>query len=164
MVSQADLLPTQEAQEPSRSRWPWRRPAPRARGTTAGELMTSPAITVGPDATVVDAAKLLDRHGIKRLPVVDRNGRLVGIVSRRDLLTVFLREDEDLAADIADRGSDRLIDALVLHGAPETIAAGLTAHLEAGADHVGVQVLADPGHDPTPGYRQLAEALSLKPR
>jgi probable F420-dependent oxidoreductase len=62
-------------------------------------------------------------------------------------------------ADVADRGSDRLIDALVLHGTPQTIATGLTAHLEAGADHVGVQVLADPGHDPMPGYRQLARAL-----
>ncbi|HEY2270169.1 MAG TPA: TIGR03620 family F420-dependent LLM class oxidoreductase [Streptosporangiaceae bacterium] len=62
-------------------------------------------------------------------------------------------------ADTAGRGSDRLIDALVLHGTPQTIAAGLTAHLEAGADHVAVQVLADPGHDPMPGYRQLAKAL-----
>jgi probable F420-dependent oxidoreductase len=62
-------------------------------------------------------------------------------------------------AEIADRGSDTLIDALVLHGTPETIAAGLTAHLKAGADHVGVQVLAGPGHDPMPGYRQLAKAL-----
>lgn len=62
-------------------------------------------------------------------------------------------------ADITGRGSDKLIDALVLHGTPETIATGLTAHLEAGADHVSVQVLVDPGHDPMPGYRQLAKAL-----
>ncbi|MGH3389952.1 MAG: hypothetical protein ACRDOO_13870 [Actinomadura sp.] len=66
-------------------------------------------------------------------------------------------------ADIADRGSDTLIDALVLHGTPKTIATGLTAHLEAGADHVGVQVLVAPGHDPMPGYRQLAKALFQSP-
>ena len=63
-------------------------------------------------------------------------------------------------ADITDRGSDRLIDALVLHGTPQTIATGLTAHLKAGADHVAVQVLAGPGHDPMPCYRQLARAFS----
>jgi len=66
-------------------------------------------------------------------------------------------------ADIAGRGSDRLIDALVLHGTPQTIATGLTAHLQAGAGHVAIQVLVNPGHDPMPGYRQLAKTLLRNP-
>lgn len=59
--------------------------------------------------------------------------------------------------DDIDNGSDRLVDALALHGDADTIAAGLTAHLDSGADHVCVQVLDD---DPLPGYRALAGAMS----
>ncbi|HET9138127.1 CBS domain-containing protein [Actinophytocola sp.] len=114
VVSQADLLPTQGAQEPAESRWSRHRHVPdEARGTTAGELMTTPAITIGPDATVVDAAKLLDRHAIKRLPVVDPSGRLVGIVSRRDLLGVFLRTDNAIAEEIARDVFERNLDTVV---------------------------------------------------
>jgi hypothetical protein len=58
-------------------------------------------------------------------------------------------------ADLADGGSDRLIDALVLHGDAEAIGRGITAHLDAGADHVAIQVL---GPDPLPGLRALAPA------
>jgi probable F420-dependent oxidoreductase len=61
--------------------------------------------------------------------------------------------------DVADGGSDRLIDALVLHGTPESIKDGLAAHLDAGANHVSVQVLVAPGDDPMPGYRALARVL-----
>jgi probable F420-dependent oxidoreductase len=67
------------------------------------------------------------------------------------------------AQDVADGGSDRLIDALVLHGAPEGIKAGLAAHLDAGANHVSVQVLVAPGDDPMPGYRALAHVLIRRP-
>ena len=63
-------------------------------------------------------------------------------------------------ADLADGGSDALIDALVVHGDATTVAAGLTAHLDAGADHVCVQVLTEPGTDPLPDLRALAEALA----
>jgi CBS-domain-containing membrane protein len=66
----------------------------------AGELMSAPAITIGDDADVVQAAKLLERHKINRLPVVDGDGRLVGIVGRAELLSVFLRPDEEIAAEI----------------------------------------------------------------
>lgn len=68
----------------------------KAHGETAGELMTSPAHVTTPDAPVVLAARLMDRHGVKRLPVVDASGRLAGIVSRRDLIKVFLRPDADI--------------------------------------------------------------------
>jgi len=66
---------------------------------TAGALMTSPAITIGPDATIPGAARLMNTAHISRLPVVDEKGKLVGIVSRRDLLSVFLRPDADIAHD-----------------------------------------------------------------
>jgi probable F420-dependent oxidoreductase len=62
-------------------------------------------------------------------------------------------------ADVAGGGSDRLVDALVPHGTPAQIGASVLRHVEAGADHVGIQVLAAPGADPMPGYRVLAEVL-----
>jgi probable F420-dependent oxidoreductase len=64
-------------------------------------------------------------------------------------------------ADFADGGSDQLIDALVAHGDPATVAARLTEHLDAGADHVCAQILTEPGGDPVPALRALAEALEL---
>jgi probable F420-dependent oxidoreductase len=64
-------------------------------------------------------------------------------------------------ADLADGGSDRLIDALVAHGDPATVAARLTEHLDAGADHVCAQILTEPDGDPVPALRALAEELEL---
>jgi CBS domain-containing protein len=72
----------------------------KAEGATAVELMTAPAVIVGPDEQIAAAARLLEEHRIKRLPVVDGEGRLVGIVSRRDLLRVFLRTDQELAEEL----------------------------------------------------------------
>jgi CBS-domain-containing membrane protein len=59
-------------------------------------------VTIGPDASVVEAARLMDRARVKRLPVVDADGELVGIVSRRDLLSVFLRLDEAIRGEVVD--------------------------------------------------------------
>jgi CBS-domain-containing membrane protein len=94
VVSESDLLIKEE-----RKRWR-RRSRAKAHARTAEELMTSPAITVSPETSVVRAARLLDRHRVKRLPVVDSAGRLVGIVSRRDLLRVFTRSDDDIRDEI----------------------------------------------------------------
>src|SRR5215470_2590832 len=63
--------------------------------------------------------------------------------------------------DLSGAGSDALIDALVAHGSPAEIAAQLTRHLDAGADHVCLQLLTEQGADPLPGYRALAPALGL---
>jgi hypothetical protein len=62
-------------------------------------------------------------------------------------------------ADFEGGGSDLLIDGLVLHGSAETVAAGVHSHLEAGADHIGIQVLTPDGENPMPGYRELARVL-----
>jgi len=103
VVTEADLLTAQAGAarrlhaSVTRSWWPHRQ---EHAALTAGELMTAPAITVGPHVTIPAAARLMNTHRIRRLPVVDDMGRLIGIVSRRDLLSVFLRPDEDIAADI----------------------------------------------------------------
>jgi CBS domain-containing protein len=69
---------------------------------TAGQLMTAPAVTTHPDATIAGAARMMNVHHVRRLPVVDPDGKLVGIVSRRDLLSVFLRPDAEIARQVGE--------------------------------------------------------------
>lgn len=69
---------------------------------TAADLMSTPAITVHPEQRVADAARVMERHGVERLPVVDEEDRLIGIATRRDLLRVFLRTDEEIRREILD--------------------------------------------------------------
>jgi CBS domain-containing protein len=106
VVSEADLLFKAEyaGQPPSRL---WERKRIRAARTKAGadtatDLMTAPAITIGPDDRVTAAAKLMDAEQVKRLPVVDANGQLAGIVSRGDVLRLYLRGDEDIRREVRD--------------------------------------------------------------
>ncbi|XVQ81893.1 CBS domain-containing protein [Microbispora siamensis] len=72
----------------------------KAAGETAADLMTSPAVTVTAGTTTVAAARLMDEHGVKRLPVVDAEGRLRGIVSRHDLLKTFVRADCEIEREV----------------------------------------------------------------
>jgi CBS-domain-containing membrane protein len=74
----------------------------KADGLTAGDLMTHPAVTVRREDSVEHAARLMYTLQVKRLPVVDAGGYLVGIVSRSDLLTVFDRTDEEIHAEIVN--------------------------------------------------------------
>jgi CBS-domain-containing membrane protein len=74
----------------------------KSEGLTASDLMTHPAVTVRPEDSVEHAARLMYTLQVKRLPVVDAGGYLVGIVSRADLLTVFDRKDEEIHAEIVN--------------------------------------------------------------
>ncbi|MBJ3812692.1 CBS domain-containing protein [Streptomyces flavofungini] len=100
LVSATDLLPKEEFREGPLDGRERLSDATKADGTTARDLMTSPAFTVGPDTTLAAAARTMSLERIKHLPVVDEQGVLVGIVSRADLLKVFLRDDEEIAEEV----------------------------------------------------------------
>ncbi|CAM5654872.1 CBS domain-containing protein [Streptomyces narbonensis] len=74
--------------------------AAKAGALRAGELMSSPAVTVHPDATLAEAARIMATRKVKRLPVVNGIGMLEGVVSRSDLLKVFLRTDGEIEEEI----------------------------------------------------------------
>ncbi|MEY2225544.1 CBS domain-containing protein [Streptomyces sp. BF23-19] len=78
---------------------------------TAGEAMSAPAVTVHGDETAAGAARLMARRGVERLPVVDDGDRLVGIVTRRDLLWLFLRPDSEIRQRVV---ADVLVDTMGL--------------------------------------------------
>lgn len=67
---------------------------------TAASLMTCPAVTIGPDAPVSHAARMMHTRKLRRLPVVDRGGHLLGIVTRSDVLSAFTRPDEQIRLEI----------------------------------------------------------------
>ncbi|MFJ7904718.1 CBS domain-containing protein [Streptomyces sp. NPDC096198] len=104
VVSEADLLRKSADQTDPSGRTPiphleaWERA--KAEGSRAEELMSAPAVCARPEWTVVEAARLMETQNVKRLPVVDEADRLLGIVSRGDLLRVFLRRDDAIREEI----------------------------------------------------------------
>lgn len=115
VVSDSDLYLKQV--EPLRHRWPpllgrrhRRVEQAKALGETAAQLMSAPAVTVQPDRSLADAATRMYRHEVKRLPVVDDNGRLVGIVTRGDLLRAYLRTDQEIRQVIERRVVPEVIE------------------------------------------------------
>lgn len=105
VISETDLMlrQAQEAAEGPRllRRLPAaRRRAAKAAALTAGRLMSTPPVTVHADDSIARSARAMARHRIERLPVLDEENRLVGIVTRHDLLQVFLRRDDDIREEV----------------------------------------------------------------
>lgn len=144
VVSEADLLPRETLDAGWASGIPemtspvlYRRDQEKAESVTAADLMTQPAVTAAPGDTVEQAARLMYVRRIKRLPVVDAQGHLVGIVSRADVLSVFDRLDVEIRKEITDEmilnefrtDPDRLTvtvngGIVTLEGSPETAELG----------------------------------------
>jgi CBS-domain-containing membrane protein len=80
-----------------------------AEAETVGEVMAENLFTVSPDATLVEAARTMTTHAVKRLPVVTREGKLVGVISRRDVVAAFTRPDELIEDEIKEDILRRLL-------------------------------------------------------
>ena len=138
VVSEADMLAKEALADPGViDGLMHRKEVRKAGGLTAGDLMTHPPVTASPDDPVEQAARMMHFLRVKRLPVVNSGGRLVGIVSRADVLAVFDRTDEEIRKDIVDTMllHEFLIDprqfrvtvesgVVTMEGTPETAALG----------------------------------------
>ncbi len=102
IVSEADLLAKERRRGERKPLLAMGWNDSQASGRTAADVMTAPAVCISPDATIPQAARLMYREAVKRLPVVDSKGVVVGIVSRADLLKTFTRSDEAIRKDIID--------------------------------------------------------------
>jgi CBS domain-containing protein len=109
VVSEADLTPKQEQGKPP-PLLAGQQNRPRATAERAADLMTVPVRAVEASESVSFAARELNRRGVRRLFVMD-HGRLVGVVSRRDVLKVFLRTDEEIQADVEREVFQRVLGA-----------------------------------------------------
>jgi CBS domain-containing protein len=103
VVSEGDLL--SKPADPdfpaglTRLRWKLEEES-KAAAITADRLMTSPAVTISPDAPVVVAARVMQDRCLKRLPVVDNDNHLIGIISRADVLSVYERPDAEIGGEV----------------------------------------------------------------
>jgi CBS-domain-containing membrane protein len=106
LVTEADLLAKEQLQrDPDGQHWthlPYRARRDIVTAETAGEIMSAHPATVRADATTAEAARLMDRHQARCLLVADADGTLLGLVSARDLLRVFLRPDEDIEEEVVN--------------------------------------------------------------
>ena len=101
MLSEADLLVGRLLPDDRSSILPRTADASRAAADSVGAVMSRRPVTIPADTDLVDVAKVMTATGFKSLPVVDARGRLVGVVSRRDIVRTLARSDADIEHDLA---------------------------------------------------------------
>jgi CBS domain-containing protein len=133
----------------------------KAAALTAGELMTRRAIAIGPDASVAEAARTMHAKHVKRLPVVSHDGRLVGVVSRTDLLGVYDRPDSEIRDEIVTQviGDQFLLDGRAFTVTVEAGVVTLRGRVE--SELVGLSLLDSVRH--VDGVIGIRETLSYLP-
>jgi CBS-domain-containing membrane protein len=106
VVTEGDLIAARDKHAGQRRRWTgtplYGTDRSRYDRLTAEQLMTAPAITIHPDTAIAGASRLMSEHHIKLMPVVDPDGKILGMVSRRDLLSVFLVADSEVARQVRE--------------------------------------------------------------
>jgi CBS domain-containing protein len=145
VVSAADMLRKQECHAHAEKTAGWHvhaKDRTKAEARTAAGLMTSPPVTIGPGELLGTTARVMSAHHVKQLPVVAADGTIVGVVSRSDLLKVYLRPDEE----IADEATDVLTGVVLADPAAIRVAA-----------HHGVLTLSGR----LASYEQIATAMRL---
>lgn len=104
LAAETDLLRKEELKRdpevPHSAHMSFRARRALATAETAGEIMATCPVTVAPGTGVAEAARLMERHQVTCLPVVDEGGKLLGVVTPRDLLRVFLRPDDEIRSDV----------------------------------------------------------------
>lgn len=162
VVSEADLLPKEaleaghEGHSGLLSGVLRRRELQKAEGVTAAGLMSRPPVTVGPDDLVSHAAHLMYGRRIKHIPVVGEDGRLAGIISRADVLSVFSRPDEEIRREICEKIilGEFLID-------PATFAVTVTDGIVTLEGHPGTPALV---HDIASQVRHMEGVIAVHDR
>jgi CBS-domain-containing membrane protein len=104
VISETELLAARDdaARRGRAATRPGRLRGSRPATLTAGELMTAPPVTIRPDATISAATRVMTAQHVTSLPVTGADEQLIGIVSRRDLLSVFLRPDAEIVVEVRD--------------------------------------------------------------
>jgi CBS domain-containing protein len=148
LVSEADLLLKEERQDLAKHEWlegkQRRNDRRKSEAATALDVMSSPALTISSHATVTEAARRMHELGVKRLIVVNEDGRLSGIVSRGDLIKVFLRPDREIETTVR---SDLIEQTLWLESGPIDI-------------HVNAGIVTLTGSVPRRSDRKLIGAMT----